>query len=72
MAFIQITQIKGGQAGCFDYFFKDGERILVGEFAYVPDEQLQAHLDTQLVSQVSTLPKDAVVVNPQDLPQKGR
>ena len=75
MAFIQITQIKGGAAGCSDYFFKEGVpdkvcRILPGEVAYVPDSELDTHLATELVTSVDGRAAKSKVVNPEDVPTK--
>jgi len=73
MAFIQIIQIKGGQAGCSDYWFKDGtaegiSKILPGEMAYVPDEKLESHLASGLVASVDGRTAKGKVVNPEDMP----
>lgn len=73
MAFIQIIQIKGGQAGCSDYWFKDGtaedvSRILPGEMAYVPDGDLERHLKSGLVNSVDGRSAKGKVVNPNDIP----
>lgn len=77
MAYIQIIQLKGGQAGCSDYFFKDGEaektcRILVGEVAYVPDGELKNHLRSDLVAEVKGEVDRGRIVNPEDIPDKGK
>ena len=59
MAFIKIITLPGGVASsCSHYFFKEGavhEKcfIAVGEVAEVPDSELQNHLGTGKVMQVS-------------------
>jgi len=75
MAFIQIIQTKSGHADCSDYFFKDGGpkgvcRILPGEIAYVPDDELERHVATKLVTSVDGRSAKGKEVNPEDIPTK--
>ena len=75
MAFITIIQTKSGHADCSDYFFRAGTpnrvcRIFPGEIAYVPDEEVERHLATKLVTSVDGRSAKGKIVNPEDLPTK--
>ncbi len=75
MAFIQIISLKSGPSSCHQYFFKDGIpgarcHIEIGEVAYVPDNTLDMHLATDLVSAIDGRGAKKDVVNPEDLPAK--
>lgn len=78
MAFIEIIVTPNGQAACKNYFFREGipntaHKIEVGEVAYIPDDQLDEHLDRGFVRQI-TMAKlgDKVVVNEDERPKPGR
>lgn len=67
MAFIQIISLKGGPASCANYYFKEGACIEPGEVAFVPDDELSTHIDTELVFAVDGRTVKNKIVNPDDM-----
>jgi len=77
MAFIEIYVTPNKQAACANYFFRDGRpeeicSIKPGEVAYVPDDELDKHIDTQFVHQTTLAKSEGRIVNEVDRPRPGR
>lgn len=76
MSYIEIVSLPNGTPVVSNYFFKDGtpgkRHIDPGETAYVPDDELAIHLETQAVREVKADDARQRVVNPEDAPRPGR
>ncbi len=79
MAYIEIIQLPGDKksAAASNYFFRDGVpdracKIEIGEAAYVPDDELDMHVDTGAVKAIKAAAAEGRLVNPEDAPRPGR
>lgn len=72
MAFIEIYVTPNGNAACGGYFYSDDKKIKPGEVAWVPDSDLETHIERGFVHQTTLAKAEGRIVNEEDRPRPGR